>query len=60
MPKIFVDVDLVKSLIKCYNPVNKTFHRKDRSVFLSQDKETFIEVFDLGSDLCQCTQRWRN
>ena len=48
MPEIFVDVDLVKTLIKSYNPVSKSFHMKDRSIFLALDKEKFAEAFDLG------------
>ena len=48
MPEVFVNVDLVKALIKCYNPINKSFHRKDISIFLSLDKETFIEASELG------------
>ena len=44
-------VDLVKVLIKCYNPINKSFDRKDRSVFLALDKDTFIEAFDLGGPM---------
>ena len=51
MLEVFVDVDLVKALIKCYNLVNKSFHKKDRKFFLSLDKETFIEAFDLGGPM---------
>ena len=47
LSEVFVVVDLVKVLRKCYNIVNKSFHRKDRSIFLALDKETFIEEFDL-------------
>ena len=43
-----MDVNLVMVLIKCYNLVSKSFHRKDRSIFLALDKEIFIEAFDLG------------
>lgn len=51
MPEVFVDVDLVKALIKCYNLVNKSFHRRDGSIFLSLDKETFTKAFDLGGPM---------
>jgi len=51
VPKVFVDLDLVKELIKCYSHVTKSFHRKDKSVFLALDKDTFIEAFDLGEPM---------
>ena len=51
MPDVFVDVDLLKELIKSYNPVSMSFNRKDRSIFLALDKETFIEAFDLGGQM---------
>ena len=41
MHEVFIDVDLMKALTKCYNTINKTFHKKDRSVFLSLDKKTY-------------------
>ena len=47
MQKVIVDVDMVKSLIKTYNPMTHGFHAKDRSVLCTLDRETFIEVFDL-------------
>ena len=51
MLKVFVDVDLVKELIKSYNLINKAFHRRDRSILYALDKETFIEAFDLGGPM---------
>ena len=45
---MIVDVDLIKALIKSYNPTTKNFYKKDMSILCRLDKETFIEVFDLG------------
>ena len=38
-------------MIKCYNLVSKSFHQRDKSIFFSLGKETFIEVFDLGGPM---------
>ena len=51
MPKVFVDVDLFKELIKFYNPISKSFHKKDISILLVLDKDTSIEAFDLGGPM---------
>lgn len=51
MLEVIVDVDLVKALIKAYDPMTHGFHRKDRSVLCTLDKETFIEAFELGGPL---------
>lgn len=51
MLEVFVDMDLVKELIKCYNPINKSFYRKDKSVLLALDKDIFIETFNLGGPM---------
>ena len=51
MLEVIVDVDLVKALMKSYNPTTHGFHRKDMSILCKLDKETFIEVFDLGGEM---------
>jgi hypothetical protein len=51
MPEVFVDVDLVKALITYYILGRESFHRKDRSIFFPLDKETLIEVFNLGGPI---------
>ena len=51
MSKVFVDVNLLKALIKEYNLVSPTFHNKDKSILCTLDKETFIEDFDLGGPM---------
>ena len=51
MLEVFLDVDLINTLIKYYNLVNKSFHKRDRWIFLSLDKETFIEAFELGGPM---------
>ena len=48
MSKVFMDVDLVKKLIKHYNPLTHSFYRADKSVLCSLDKNSFIEAFGLG------------
>jgi len=46
-PEVFVDVDLLKSLINAYNPVTRTFHRHNGSGLCTLDKTSFIEAFRL-------------
>ena len=50
-PEVFVDVDLVKALIKAYKLVNHAFHKKDKSELCTMEKGTFIEDFGLGGPL---------
>lgn len=57
MPKVIVDVDLIKALIKSYNPTTKSFHRKDMSILFRLDRETFIEVFDLGGPMKKAIEK---
>lgn len=47
MPNVFVDVDLMKELIRSYNPITKCFHRYDGSILCTLDRNTFIEAFGL-------------
>ena len=48
MVEVIVDVDLVKALIKSYNPITHGFHRKDMSLIYKLDSKTFIIVFYQG------------
>ena len=38
MPRVFVDVDIVKALIKYYNLANHAFHNQDKSVLCALDR----------------------
>ena len=49
--EVFVDVDLLMDLIKEYNLVINTFHKNDTTILCTLDRETFIEVFDLGGPM---------
>ena len=48
VPKAFVDVDLVKALIKACNPSTRTFYNEERSILCCLDKNGIIEAFGLG------------
>ena len=50
-PKVFVDVDLVKGLIKSYNLSTKTFYNEDRSILYFLDKNVVIKSFGLGGPM---------
>lgn len=50
-PVVFMDIDLVKALVKSYNPAIRAFHRQDKSILCSLDKNTFIQVFGLVGSL---------
>ena len=49
--EVFVDVDLVKALIKSYNPSIKTFYNEDRSILCCLDKNVVVEAFGLGGTM---------
>ena len=51
MLEVIIDVDLVKALIKSYNPKTKALHKKDMGVLCRLDRETFSKFFDLGGPL---------
>lgn len=57
MPEIIVDIDLVKALIKAYNPLTHRFHKKYKSILCTLDRETFIELFDLGGPMTKITEQ---
>ena len=42
-----MDVDLIKALVKEYNPTMHAFHRKDMSILYRLSKDAFAEAFDL-------------
>lgn len=47
VPEVFVDVALMKELIKAYNPITRGFHRYDGSSLCTLDINSFIEAFGL-------------
>lgn len=47
LPKVFVEACLIKDLIKAYNPITYSFHRKDRGILCTLDRVIFIEAFRL-------------
>ena len=49
--EVFVDVDLVKALIKAYNLSTRTFYNEDRSILCCLDKNVVIEAFGLGGPM---------
>ena len=51
VPKNFVDVDLVKALIKAYNLSRRMFYMEDRSILHCLDKNVVIETFGLGGPM---------
>ena len=57
MIKEIIDIDLMKALIKSYNPTAKGFHRKDMSILCRLDSETFIECFDLGGPMIKSIEK---
>ena len=50
-PEVFVDVDLVKSLLKAYKPTTRIFYTEDRRVLCYLDKNTVIEAFGLDGPM---------
>lgn len=42
VPDVFVDVDLMKELIKAYNLITKGFHRHDGSILCIVDRNTLL------------------
>ena len=51
VPEVFVDVDLVKALIKAYNLSRRMFYMEDRSILHCLDKNVVIEAFGLGGPM---------
>ena len=50
-PKVFVDVDLVKALIKAYNLATKIFYNEDKSILCYLDKNTVVDTFGLDGPM---------
>ena len=46
-PKVFIDIGLVKALVKSYNPSTKTFYNEDRSIMCYLEKNVVVEAFGL-------------
>ena len=45
--EVFVDVDLLKALIKSYNLATRTFQKHNGSILCTLDLTSFIEAFGL-------------
>ena len=50
-PEVFVDVDLVKALIKAYELATRTFYNEERSVLCCLDKNVVVEAFGLDGPM---------
>ena len=50
-PEVFVDVDLMKELIKAYNLATKTFYNEDRSILCCLDRNVVVEAFGLDGPM---------
>ena len=50
-PKVSVDVDLVKALIKAYNLATKLFFNEDMSILCCLDKNVVVEAFGLDGPM---------
>ena len=49
--EVYVNVDLVKALIKAYNPATKSFHKHDERILRTLDRTSFIEAFGLKGQM---------
>lgn len=49
--EVFIDVDLVKALIKSYNLVTRTFQRHNGSILFTLDRTSFIDKFKLEGQM---------
>ena len=45
--EVFVYMNLVKALIKSYNPATKTFYNEDKSILCYLDKNIVVKAFGL-------------
>lgn len=50
-PEVFIDVDLVKALIKSYNLVTRNFHRHNGSFLCTLVRTSFIDAFKLEGQM---------
>ena len=51
VPEVFMDVDLVKALVKAYEPTTRTFYNVDRSILCYLDKIAVVEAFGLDGPM---------
>ena len=49
--EVFLDVDLVKALVKAYEPAMRTFYNADRSILCCLDKIAVVEAFGLDGPM---------
>ena len=50
-PKVFLDVDLEKALVKAYESTMRTFYNGDRSILCCPDKIVVVEAFGLDGPM---------
>ena len=50
-PEVFLDVDLVKELVKAYELATRTFYNADRSILCYLDKIVVVEAFGLDGPM---------
>ena len=50
-PEVFLDVDLVKALVKAYELATRTFYNADRSILCCLDKIAVVEAFGLDGPM---------
>ena len=46
-PKVFIDVDLVKGIMKTYNLATRSFYKYNGSILCMLERPSFIEAFGL-------------
>lgn len=51
--EVFLDIDLMKPLFRCYNPATKSFQKKDGTVMCTLDHESFMVAFGLSGAMGQ-------
>ena len=49
--EVYVNIDVVKSLIKSYNPITKSFHWHDKIILCTLDHSSFIKAFGLEGQM---------
>ena len=50
-PEVFLDVDLVKALVKAYEPATRIFYTTDKSILCCLHKIAVVEAFGLDGPM---------
>ena len=50
-PEVFLEVDLVKAVVKAYEPAMRTFYNGDRSILCCLDKIAVVGAFSLDGPM---------